>query len=110
MATARTFGRRNASPPTLAHTAPQAYRPEAETLTVPTDWSSADAELDDWKRARKPVAFPFALPWRQVFLMAGLCFGVASFVLPDTVNDAVDWLLYALAAMSFYAGLRRKRG
>jgi hypothetical protein len=101
MATAPTFGRRNTSPLAPAHTVAQPAQP----LAASPDWSSVDPELEDWKRTRQPFAFP----WRQVFLMASLCFGVASFVLPDTVNDMVDWLLYALAAMSFYAGLRRKR-
>jgi hypothetical protein len=41
-------------------------------------------------------------------LMATLCFGVASLVLPDSVNDNVDWLLYALAAASFYAAIRKR--
>jgi hypothetical protein len=41
-------------------------------------------------------------------LTASLCFGIASLVLPDTVNDAVNWLLYALTAASLYAGLRRR--
>jgi hypothetical protein len=101
MATAPTFGRRNTSPLAPAHTVAQPAQP----LAASPDGSSVDPELEDWKRTRQPFAFP----WRQVFLMASLCFGVASFVLPDTVNDMVDWLLYALAAMSFYAGLRRKR-
>jgi hypothetical protein len=39
--------------------------------------------------------------------MASLCFGVASLVLPDSVNTAVQWPLYGLAAISFIAGLRR---
>ena len=41
--------------------------------------------------------------------MAGLCFGIASFVLPATVNDAVQWPLYALTAISLYVGLRKRK-
>ena len=62
---------------------------------------TADAELEAWKQARR-----FVFPWRQVSLMAGLCFAVASFVLPDNVSDVFVWLLYGLSGASFYAGWR----
>ena len=61
---------------------------------------SVDQELLDWKQAR---GNQFKFPWRQVYLMASLCFGAASFVLPDSVNDNVDYLLWGLCAMSAYA-------
>jgi hypothetical protein len=67
-----------------------------------TDDKDVDTELAEWKATRTST---FKLPWRQLSLMASLCFGLASFVLPDTVNDAVNWLLYALMAMSFYVGV-----
>jgi hypothetical protein len=41
--------------------------------------------------------------------MATLCFGIASFALPDSVNDNVQWLLYALGAASLYAGFRKRQ-
>ena len=41
--------------------------------------------------------------------MASLCFGLASFVLPASINDIVQWPLYGLAAVSFYVGVRAKR-
>jgi hypothetical protein len=63
------------------------------------------AELAAWKRDR--IARPF--PWRQVSLMAGLCFGIASLVLPERINDAAAYGLYALSALSFLSGLRRRR-
>jgi len=62
-------------------------------------------DLPEWKLTRSGS---FAIPWRQLSLMATLCFGVASLVLPDSVNDNVDWLLYALAAASFYAAIRKR--
>lgn|ERR1700749_899306 len=64
------------------------------------DEISVDQELQAWKDAR---GSRIAIPWRQVYLMASLCFGIASFVLPDWVNDSVDYLLWALCAMSAYA-------
>jgi hypothetical protein len=62
--------------------------------------SSVDQEVQAWKAAR---GSKFKIPWRQVYLMASLCFGVASFVLPDSMNDNVDYLLWGLCAMSAYA-------
>jgi hypothetical protein len=68
--------------------------------------SPLDEELAEWKQTRKSA---FKLPWRQLSLMASLCFGIASFVLPDGVNDMVNWLLYGLMAMSFYVGITGKK-
>jgi hypothetical protein len=69
---------------------------------------SVDEELREWAKARKQG---FRIPWRQVSLMASLCFGIASLVLPDSLNGGVQWLLYGLAAASLYGGFvkRRKR-
>jgi hypothetical protein len=64
-----------------------------------------DHELHEWKQARKQR---YKIPWRQVSLMAALCFGIASLVLPDSVNENLDWLLYGLMAASFYAGVSRR--
>jgi hypothetical protein len=65
--------------------------------------------VDDELRGREQaVERPFKMPWRQLSLMASLCFGIASFVLPDSVNDQLDWLLYGLMALSAYAGLSKR--
>jgi hypothetical protein len=66
-----------------------------------------DHELSEWKQARKQRS---KIPWRQLSLMGSLCFGIASFVLPDSVNENLDWLLYGLMAASLYAGLSRRWG
>ncbi|HEX4104643.1 MAG TPA: hypothetical protein VHX92_00275 [Rhizomicrobium sp.] len=118
MESRRTFGRR-ATPQlptpravTEAAEAPShpAFRhPVAPILSSPSPdaaFGSVDDEIAAWKASRGPV-IPF--PWRQLSLMAGICFGVASFVLPDTVNQAVQWPLYALTAISLYAGLRKRK-
>jgi len=65
---------------------------------------SVDEELQQWKASRKG----FTIPWRQLSLMASLCFGIASFVLPASVNRNVDYLLYALAGMSLYVGISKR--
>ena len=64
-----------------------------------------DDDLQEWKQARKQRS---KIPWRQLSLMASLCFGIASFVLPDSVNENLDWLLYGLMAVTLYTGLRRR--
>ena len=63
------------------------------------------SELNAWKSERKRA---FRLPWRQLSLIAGLSFGIGSFVLPDSVTGVTDWVLYALMAASFVAGLSGK--
>jgi hypothetical protein len=74
-------------------------------LSEKTEFPSLDDDLRQWKLARKQN---FEFPWRSISLMAMLCFGIASFVLPDSVNDNVQWLLYALAAASVYVGFRKR--
>jgi hypothetical protein len=97
----RRAGARSAPAPAVAVTPVEAAPP----VTQKVEWASHDPELEDWKRGRR-----WQPPWRQISLMASLCFGIASLVLPDTVNDAVNWLFYALAAAGLYGGLRKRRG
>jgi hypothetical protein len=104
------FGRSMGTTETVAQaarvpsTAPSIERPVRlpEKIELP----SLDDELQQWKLERKRN---FEIPWRPLSLMATLCFGIGSFVLPDSVNDNVEWLLYALAAASLYAGFRKRR-
>jgi hypothetical protein len=70
-----------------------------------TQVSTGGYNSQEWKTREQG----FRIPWRPVLLMASLSFGIASFVLPDTVNDAVQWLLYALMAAGIYATFRRGR-
>ena len=103
----RPFGRRapsrRAAPQALV---PVAVRGAAASSCLPdTALPSVEDEVAAWKIARGSVV-PF--PWRQFALMAGLSFGIASFVLPEATNDTMQWPLYALTAISFYVGLRRR--
>jgi hypothetical protein len=116
----RSFGRRGNPPPSrgcsmgTTETVARASRvqftgPSIEQpvrLSKKSEFLSLDDELQQWKLARRRN---FEIPWRPLSLMATLCFGIASFVLPDSVNDNVQWLLYALAAASLYAGFRKRR-
>jgi hypothetical protein len=64
-----------------------------------------DEEMRAWTKERQRHLF-HRIPWRPLYLMASLSFGIASFVLPDSVNDSVDWLLYLLAGASLWAWWR----
>lgn len=75
-------------------------------LSDKPEFSSLDDDLREWKLARKQN---FEIPWRPMSLVASLFFCIASFALPDSVSDVVQWPLYALAAASFYVGFRRRR-
>jgi hypothetical protein len=113
----RSFGRRGGPQRQLSRsTGPiQAVASSARTesadhslirpLAEKPEFSSLDDDLREWKRARKQN---FQIPWRPLSLLASLFFCVASFALPDSVNDVVQWPLYALAAASFYVGFRRR--
>jgi hypothetical protein len=68
------------------------------------DASSVDDEVLAWKAQRS-----FTIPWKQLCLMASICFGIASFVLPDDVNRSINWLLYGLTAMSFWVWFKGRR-
>ena len=106
-----TFGRRQtAQRPTMRapekhdHALAEESAPPISPVLSEGAPAYVDPELEAWKQARSQRS---RIPWAQLYLMASLCFGVASFVLPDSVNDNLDWLLYALMAASFYAGARR---
>jgi hypothetical protein len=94
----RSFGKR-AAPARAAQAAPRTAEPDLPGSIRGND--DGDPELDAWKRTRRR-----RLPWRQISFTASLCFGVAALVLPDTVNDAVSWMLYVLAAIGFIGGFR----
>jgi hypothetical protein len=107
------FGRRATSgaPRPVAH-APAPANPiltqeQALAVNSASDWSITDPELAAWKQARKSLWH--RLPWRQLSWMASLCFGIASLVLPASVNGTINWILYALMAASFIAGIRMRR-
>jgi hypothetical protein len=114
MAIQRSFGRRVSAQPPRVQAGIKAATQNVAVDEIPaerlplaeTDDLMVDRELAEWKRARKQHR---RIPWRQLSLMASLCFGIASFVLPDSVNASVQWLLYALMAASLYAGFSRRR-
>ena len=88
--------------------APVFAGPSADELTRLHKEIVSPSANDEWHEREQPVERNFKVPWRQVALMASLCFGIASFVLPDTINDDLDWLLYGLMAISAYVGLSNR--
>jgi len=130
--TTRTFGKRAAAAPAPARrapaVAPDVARPPvvaqavAEAMPVaierkviavaPAAEVSVDDELKQWTQERRQTLF-YRLPWKQFSLFASISFGVASFVLPDDVNGAVDYLLWGLSLISFaiwISGSRKTTG
>ena len=119
MTAQKSFGRRTIfqSPPLRARPELDSPAPVAKSVIadVPSDQASllrkeilfpqADGE---WREQEQPIKPKFKVPWRQVALMASLCFGIASFVLPDSINDNLDWLLYGLMAISAYVGFSKR--
>jgi hypothetical protein len=99
------FGRARRQPQAAAPLPPKRHAPAAEASAQPYPEDPVAAELAAWKRSRTSRSFP----WRQVSLMAGLCFGIASLVLPERANDTAAYGLYALSALGFISGLRRRR-
>jgi len=75
------------------------------TAIFPKPNDAVTEELHTWNRTRERHPFP----WRQISLIGGLCFGIASLVLPDSVNDAAAYVLYAFAGIGFMGGLSRWR-
>jgi hypothetical protein len=115
MANRQVFGRRintevdQRAQPTPARpiAAPKAVAVDAPPPgVVPVEEPPLDLELQAWKQAR---GSQFKMPWSQLSLMASLCFGIASFVLPDSVNSNVDWLLWGLSAVSAFVWFSNRR-
>ena len=104
----RPFGRRVIlqGPPAGASARARVAVPASQPPAAAKPVAPIDAEFEEWKRARRRN---FSLPWRQLSFLASVFFGVASLALPDSVNDNVQWVLYALMAASFYAGLAGRR-
>jgi hypothetical protein len=103
----QTAARQSASEPEFAAVFEPAFVP-AEAPAPAARELSPEEELMAWKAERYRERFA-RIPWRQLSLMAGLCFGIAGFALPDSTNDALSWLLYALAAASFAAGILKRK-
>jgi hypothetical protein len=115
----RPFGRRSNPQPQPSRVRQKLDLPAPDTNSIATHVSAdqsvllhketifphLDNEPREWEQ---PKTSRYKLPWRQLALIASLCFGVASFVLPDSVNDELDWLLYGFMAVSLYVGLSRR--
>ncbi len=119
MVNARPFGRRNspqhqAARPMEAVQAPvraqKAGLSDVVVAAASPNLPETSLTLDDgFENSWETRKHGFTIPWRPLSLMASLCFGIASFALPDTVNDAVQWLLYALMAAALFAGFSKPR-
>jgi len=110
----KAFGRRD-NPNRRIAVQPQAPCPPEDALPVRTvsiervpesEAPDVDEELRAWKIERSRTR-PFQVAWGPLSLMASLCFGIASFVLPDSLNDNFGTLLDVLSALAFFAWLAK---
>jgi hypothetical protein len=119
MNTQRSFGRRTVFQRQPLRATPKLDLPAPEPKLVVADAPADPAALlrkeiilppadGEWRERERPIKPKVKIPWRQVALMATLCFGVASLVLPDSISDDLDWLLYGLMAISAYAGFSKR--
>ncbi len=119
MSNPRAFGRRTNLQPPLSRgglkresPAPRAPSVAPDVLAVSSPLVHRDILVPlagvEFREPEEPAKRPFKMPWRQLSLMASLCFGIASFVLPDSVNDQLDWVLYGFMALTAYAGLSKR--
>jgi hypothetical protein len=69
------------------------------------DRATDEQDLASWTSGRRERR---RMPWRAISLMASLCFGIGSLVLPESVNQSANVVLYALMAASLYAGVRKR--
>lgn len=76
----------------------------AQTVVTPVGVQPPTAAALTRKRTRR-----VKIPWSQLSLMASLCFGIGSFVLPDSVNSGAAWLLWGLTAASAYVWFANRR-
>jgi hypothetical protein len=108
------FGRRGTPQPVMRRVA-ASVAPVVVPDPVPagdltsSQMPSLDDELQAWKAERRRGNRHIKVPLRSFLLMAGLCFGLGSLVLPDSVSDTVNWVLYAASAVSFVLGFRARR-
>ncbi len=98
------FGRRTQGGPARAPVPKKSFRPAPASAPAAPATPAVDDEIREWKKSRG-----FSFPVKTLALVASLSFGIGSFALPESVNDWMQWPLYALSAASLYIGFRRKR-
>lgn len=87
------FSRTTPRPPSIRAASYLECRAQAERLELganATETQPLQDELLEWKRVRR---HNHRLPWRQISLMASASFGIGYFVLPESGNQTVQWLL-----------------
>lgn len=112
------FGRRTTAEPAYRSApAPVAFAEPAPAeldFDVRSDMAavaSADAELkreiESWNKERKLRRRALREPWRSVSIVAGIGFGLSSWLLPDAVANIADLVTGGLTVAAFAAALRR---
>jgi hypothetical protein len=113
MASQKSFGRKVPvpSPARRAAPAPQPLAsPEPLLLDTPLPslgrGDDVDAEVAEWNALRKAKRRSFREPWRTTSIVAGVGFGLSSWLLPDSVADIAQLVSGGLALAAFVVGFR----
>jgi hypothetical protein len=80
--------------------------PALSDLVPPDPRDDVDAELEQWKALRKAKRRSFREPWRTTSIVAGVGFGLSTWLLPDSVADIAELVSGGLALAAFLAGFR----
>jgi hypothetical protein len=115
----KTFGCRPALQPQMESRSLPSIEPETVTkldvspvlpkvFTAPPELSAdVGKDFEEWKVVRKTQRRTSREPWRSVSIVAGIGFGLSSWILPDTVAQVAQAVTTGLAGASFLAGYRR---
>jgi hypothetical protein len=111
----KTFGRKvpeHDSPaplpavPKVSHALPEPLLPGLSSLPPLDPRHDVDAEVAEWNALRKAKRRSFREPWRTTSIVAGVGFGLSSWLLPDSVADIMELVTGGLALAAFVVGFR----
>jgi hypothetical protein len=86
--------------------APNSVLPNLSSLPPPDTRDDVDAEVAEWNALRKAKRRSFREPWRTTSIVAGLGFGLSSWLLPDSVANIMELITSGLALAAFVVGFR----
>ena len=110
------FGRRTVPEPAArrAPVAPAAPRMHADAGLLRAEAAAADDDMEReiaaWNTARKQRRRALREPWRSVSIVAGIGFGLSSWLLPDSVANVAELVTLGLSIASFAAAWRKPPG
>jgi hypothetical protein len=96
--------------PTMPKIAPasasESVLPDLPSLPPADHHDDVDTEIAEWNALRKAKRRSFREPWRTTSIVAGLGFGLSSWLLPDSVSNIMELVTGGLALAAFVVGFR----